>query len=75
MDTFVCENCGKQFPLSNQIKIHWLIRIGVLFSLIFVSPSACCRNCEGAIFLISFLGLLVAFVVIVIISIKLFVAT
>ena len=75
MESFVCSNCGKQFPIAERASVHWLLRIGA--SLIFLTlwlPGSYCRECDGIISAVGVLGLLVLLVVIPILALKFFFA-
>jgi len=72
MDTFACGNCGKDFAVSEQSKVHWMLKLGaLLITLGMWSPSKLCSGCHDKVSVMGAIGLLLTTVVVIAVLFKL----
>lgn len=71
METFACGNCGKDFALSEQTKVHWMLHAGaLLITWGLWWPSKVCAGCHAKVSLIGGIGLLLGTVVVIAVLFK-----
>jgi hypothetical protein len=61
METFTCGNCSKDFSVSEQTKVHWILNVGaLLITMGMWWPSKLCGGCQTKVLAMGAIGLLLA---------------
>jgi hypothetical protein len=72
METFTCGNCSKDFSVTEQAKVHWVLSLGaLLISLGMWFPSKLCTGCQSKVSTMGAIGLLLTTAIVIAVLFKL----
>jgi len=72
MATFTCGNCGKDAPIAERTKVHWLVNAGaLLITMGLWWPSDLCASCHTKVLAMGAIGLLISAAIVIAVLFKL----